>query len=111
MLQPIKRLHCRKHSVFRYSVRVKQNGTGKKKEDVSLEANDLVSGQFNELVEVKADVLPPVASVSAVGVSRIAGTSWKRRAIIKMERFSSFIRNSNTEKRLMANTEAFKEPG
>lgn len=44
----------------------------------SLEANDLVSGQFDELVEVKVDVLSPVAPVSAVGLSRVAGTSWKR---------------------------------
>lgn len=38
-----------------------------------------MSGQSDELVEVELDVLPPVASVSAVGLSRIAGASCKRR--------------------------------
>lgn len=32
----------------------------------SLEADDLPSGQSDELVEVKLDVLPPVASVLRV---------------------------------------------
>lgn len=40
----------------------------------SLEANDLLSGQSDELVEVKLDVLPPVASVPAVCLSRITRT-------------------------------------
>lgn len=42
----------------------------------SLEANDLLSGQSDELVEVKLDVLPPVAPVPAVGLSRITRTAW-----------------------------------
>lgn len=41
----------------------------------SLEANDLLSGQSDELVEVKLDVLPPVTSVFAVGLSRITRTA------------------------------------
>lgn len=41
----------------------------------SLEANDLLSGQSDELVEVKLDVHPPVASVSAVNLSRITRTA------------------------------------
>lgn len=51
---------------------------------LSLEANDLVSGQSDELVEVELDVLPPVASVSAVGLSRIAGASCRRRQGINL---------------------------
>lgn len=41
----------------------------------SLEANDLLSGQSDELVKVKLDVLPPVTSVFAVGLSRITRTA------------------------------------
>ena len=41
----------------------------------SLGANDLLCGQSNELVEVKLDVLPPVASVFAVDLGRIARTA------------------------------------
>lgn len=40
----------------------------------SLEANDLLSGQSDELVEVELDVLPPVASVPAVGLSWVTRT-------------------------------------
>lgn len=52
----------------------------KKKDNIgpsgrSLEANDLLSGQSDELVEVKLDVLPPVTSVFAVGLSRITWTA------------------------------------
>lgn len=42
----------------------------------SLEANDLLSGQSDELVEVKLDVLPPVASVSAIRLSRVTRAAW-----------------------------------
>lgn len=42
----------------------------------SLEANDLLSGQSDELVEVKLDVLPPVAPVPAVGLSGITRAAW-----------------------------------
>lgn len=45
---------------------------------LSLEANDLLSGQSDELVKIKLDVLPPVASVPAVGLSRITRTPWNR---------------------------------
>lgn len=41
----------------------------------SLEANDLLSGQSDELVEVKLDVLSPVAPVLPVDLSRITGTT------------------------------------
>lgn len=41
----------------------------------SLEADDLLRGQSDELVEVKLDVLSPVASVLPVGLSRITGTA------------------------------------
>lgn len=40
-----------------------------------LEANDLLSGHSDDLVEVKLDVLPPVSSVSAVGCSWVARTA------------------------------------
>lgn len=41
----------------------------------SLEADDLPSGQSDQLVEVKPDVLPPVAPVPRVNLSGITGTS------------------------------------
>lgn len=42
---------------------------------LSLKANDLLSGQPDQLVEVKLDVLPPVSSIFSVCLSRITRTA------------------------------------
>lgn len=77
----ISKTKIQKYILFSFCIQTNETYVKKKKKKKigpsgrSLEANDLLSGQSDELVEVKLDVLPPVTSVFAVGLSRITRTA------------------------------------